>query len=47
MRGCPPVRRLGVGLTIPHIKKVVCYEMLYRAEGLDGYFGRIRWNGMD
>jgi predicted kinase len=39
MRGCPPVRRLGVGLTTPHFKKAVYYEMLYRAEGLDGFFG--------
>jgi hypothetical protein len=33
--GGPPAWALGVGLTTPHHKKRVCYEVLHRASDLD------------
>jgi hypothetical protein len=35
----PPAGVLGMGLTTPHHKKTVCYKILCRASGLDGFFG--------
>jgi len=34
-RGGPPAWRLGVGLTTPHRKKLICYEMFQSASDLD------------
>jgi hypothetical protein len=38
-RGGPPALRLGEGRTIPHYKKLDCYEMLHRASKLIEFFG--------
>jgi hypothetical protein len=38
-RGGPPPWGLGEGLTTPHHKKKVCYEILYRTSELDGFIG--------
>jgi hypothetical protein len=31
----PPTWELGEGITIPHLVKTACYEMLYRASELE------------
>jgi hypothetical protein len=32
----PPTSRLGEGLTIPHLKKTACYEVVHRVLELQG-----------
>jgi hypothetical protein len=39
IRSGPPKWGLGEGLTTSHRKKTACYEMLYMASELYGYFG--------
>jgi hypothetical protein len=38
-RGGPPTLGVGVGLTNPHLKKLVCYERLIISSEWDRFFG--------
>jgi len=45
--GLPSLWLLGGNLTFPHRKKVVCYGMLYRAFGFDGFLRRLKQRKTD